>query len=235
MKKILIYLFLILSLTSFSQTYNIGDKITLKISGEINREEIKKAFKNYKIYSIKSTDNQDYIIKFTSFKTGKQTISLGNTNINFDITPTIKKNDNKIYSDMKILKNRYKEKQYPLFSIFLGLLGITFLIISIIIFLMDRKKNPYLNFIKQIEKIDNLNWREKISFELRMYIDKVYKTNFLNGEYIKFPELTDEDIIFIQKLDYLKFSTNRDGNQQKYKDRAIEIVEKLRKEKKKNV
>ncbi|MEG0301136.1 MAG: hypothetical protein RSA57_09400 [Cetobacterium sp.] len=232
MKKI-IFVFMLLSLLSFSKEYNIGDQITIKISGDITKNEIETAFKDYKINNIKKDENF-YIVNFTSYKVGKNEVVIGNKKLNIDIISTINDSENEIYQNLADPNNRYVEKDYPHMFILSGIAGLIAFLTGILMIIVDRARDPYIIFKKRISKINDANWREEISFELRTFIDNTLKTNFLGGEYILKSPIIEEDINFIKKLDYVKFSSNKDGDYLKYRDQAIEIVERLRKELKNN-
>lgn len=232
MKKI-IFLFMLLSLLSFSKEYNIGDEITIKISGDITKNEIETAFKDYKVNNIKK-DKNFYIVNFTSYKVGKNEVVIGNKKLSIDIVSTINDSENEIYQELANPNNRYIEKDYPHMFILSGIAGLLAFLAGVLMIIVDRAKDPYIIFKKRISKINDTNWREQISLELRTFIDSTLETNFLGGEYILKNPVTEEDINFIKKLDYIKFSSNKNGNYLEYKDQAIEIVERLRKELKNN-
>lgn len=235
MKKIIFSIFLLISLLSFGKTYNIGDKITLKIEGDINKNEIEKSLEDYKIDSLSKDKNGDYIVTFTTYKVGENEIQLGNKKLKIDVVTTIEPSEKEIYEALSNPNNIYIEKDYPHMGILATIAGIIAIITAFFMHLVDRAKNPYVIFKKGMSKVNDDNWREKISLELRRYIDNMYQTNFLGGEYLIIPPLTEEDIMFIKDMDYLKFSPNRSGDCLEYKKRAFEIVERLRKEKKNSV
>ncbi|MGL4785521.1 MAG: hypothetical protein ACRC2Q_01360, partial [Cetobacterium sp.] len=97
MKKIVIGIFLLLSLLSFSKEYNIGDKITLKIEGTISKSEIEKALEDYKISSLEKDKDDSYIVTFTTYKVGENEIQIGNKKLKIDVVSTIEPSEKEIY------------------------------------------------------------------------------------------------------------------------------------------
>ena len=83
MKKITM-IFLLFSLLAYGKEYNIGDNITLKIQGDISKNQIEKAFKPYENVDITKSNNE-YIVSFTSYKVGVNKIKIGNTNLKINI------------------------------------------------------------------------------------------------------------------------------------------------------
>ncbi|MGL5354951.1 MAG: hypothetical protein ACRCZR_07925 [Cetobacterium sp.] len=231
-KAFTLSVFLISSLLSFSKDYYIGERISLKLTGDIAKEEIEESLKDYKIYKIEKISEKDsvYNVIFASLSTGQKEVLLGNKKLKWNVISTLK-DEKDIYPEFEKEENRYVQKDYPYLSIFSGLFGIVLLIAVSIKHLIDRAKNPYLIFKKGISKTTSDNWKEHISLELRRVIDNLYSANFLGGEYRKINSLTDEDIKFIKRLDYIKFSPNKDGDYLDYKKKAIDIVQRIRKEK----
>lgn len=235
MKKITIGIFLLLSLLSFGKEYNIGDKITLKIEGVINKSEIEKALKDYKISSLETDKDGSYIVTFSTYKVGENEIQIGDKKLKIDVVSTIEPSEKEIYEALSNPNNTYIETDYPHMGILATIAGIIAVITAFFMHLVDRAKDPYIIFKKGMSKVNESNWKEKISLELRRYIDNMYGTNFLGGEYKIVYPITEEDIDFIKNMDYLKFAPNRDGDYLEYKKRTFEIVERLRKEKKNSV
>lgn len=235
MKKKLVGIFLLFSLLSFAKTYNIGDKITLKIDGEVNKSEIEKSLEDYKIDSLSEEKDGSFIVTFTTYKVGENEVVLGDKKLKIDVVSTIEPNEKEIYEALSNPNNRYIDQDYPHMGILTILAGVIAVITAFFMYLVDRAKNPYVIFKKGMSKVTNDNWREKVSLELRRYIDNSYNTNFLGGEYKLVSPLEEEDIEFIKKMDYLKFAPNRDGECLEYKRKALEIVDRLRKEKKNDV
>lgn len=235
MKKLIISLFFMISLLCFSKEYNIGDKITLQISGKIDKNQIESSLKDYKIDSILKDDEGNFIVTFTTYKVGENEVVLGDKKLKIDVVSTIDESDENIYDALSNPNNQYIENDYPHMGILSLIAGVLIIITGIAMYLIDRAKNPYIIFKKEIEKTDSNNWRENISLSLRKYIDSIFFSNFLGGEYTIISPLTEDDIKFIKELDYLKFSNKKDGDYLEYKSKAIEIVEKIRKEKKNSV
>lgn len=229
MKKITM-IFLLFSLLAYGKEYNIGDNITLKIQGDISKNQIEKAFKPYENVDITKSNNE-YIVSFTSYKVGVNKIKIGNTNLKIDIKSTLTKKDKELKKDLLNKENKFIIKDYPYKSIGSFIVGLFLIILSIVLFILKRNRDPFNIYNKNIKNINMDKWKEELSYSLRNYIDGEYKSNFLNGEY-NLDKLTFEDIEFIKKLDYLKFSKNSDNDYEKYKEKSMEIIERLRKERK---
>lgn len=228
MKKILL-IFILFSLLCYGKEYNIGDNISLKIKGNISREKIEKAFENFK--NVKIDENKNYtIVSFRSFTLGKNSIDLGDKKIIINIKSTLDKKDTKIFKNLKDNKNKYLEKDYPYKTITFGIFSAFFLILGLVILAINRRKDAFNIFRKNIKKTTAENWSENISYSLRDYLDRVYQSNLLNGEYKK-GILDDVEFKFLKELDYIKFSKNKNNNYKEYEKKAMSIVEKLRKEK----
>lgn len=235
MKKITIGIFLLLSLLSFSKEYNIGDKITLKIEGAISESEIEKALEGYKISSLEKDKDGSYVVTFTIYKVGENEIKIGNKKLKIDVVSTIEPSEKDIYEALSNPNNTYIETDYPHMGILATIAGIIAVITAFFMHLVDRAKDPYIILKKEMSKVNGSNWKEKISLELRRYIDGMYETNFLGGEYKAIYPITEKDTDFIKSMDYLKFGPNRDGDYLEYKKKAFDIVERLRREKKNSV
>ncbi|MGL5581513.1 MAG: hypothetical protein ACRDCE_11200 [Cetobacterium sp.] len=238
-KLLALFIFIFLSLLSFGDEikenkYYVGDKIVLKISGDISSEDIKEHMKEFKIYSLDKEKDSSYIVTFSSYEVGEKEIILGDKRLKLLISSSLTEEDREPFKELSDLNNMYVEKDYPYLAIISGMSGIFTILLAIALYIINRLKNPYIIFKKGISKVNENNWTEKISLELRKYIDSVYKTNFLGGDYKLVSLLTHNDIDFIQKMDYLKFDPNTVSSDEKYleyKKKAVEIVEKLRKEK----
>lgn len=229
MKKITM-IFLLFSLLAYGKEYNIGDNITLKIQGDISKNQIEKAFKPYENVNITKSNNE-YIVSFTSYKVGLNKIKIGNTNLKINIKSTLTKKDKELKKDLANKENKFIIKDYPYKSIGSFIVGLFLIILSIVLFILKRNRDPFNIYNKNIKNINMDKWKDELSYSLRNYIDGEYKSNFLNGEY-NLDKLTFEDIKFIKKLDYLKFSKNSDNDYEKYKEKSMEIIERLRKERK---
>ncbi|MGL4998465.1 MAG: hypothetical protein ACRC0V_11670 [Fusobacteriaceae bacterium] len=233
MKKIRLILFLtfVLSTLTLAKDYYIGEKIALELSGSISEDEIRESLKDYKIIELKKEKKDKLTVIFTTYEVGEKIVIFKNKSLKFNIASTLKDDEKEIYPQLSDEKNRYVEKDYPYSAILSFMIGIIAISISVIMHLIDRSKNPYLLFKKGISKISSENWKELISLELRKYIDRKYKKNFCGGDYEAIHSLDTTDIEFIKSLDYLKFSKSKNEDYTHYKKKAIEIVEKLRKEK----
>ncbi len=233
MKKIFIIIFLLLSLLSFSKDYKIGDKIALKINGDITKTDLEKDFNDYKVYKIEKNKDH-YVVIFTTYKVGENIIKIGDTDLKFNVISTITDKDKDIYTDFENSKNIYVVKDYPYLSIVTGIFGLLIVIVTIIKHLIDRSKDPYVVFNKAIKRININNWREEISLATRRFIDNVFNTNFLGGDYQANKYITDEDLKFLKDLDLLKYSKNTDGDMEFYKSKSIEIINRIKQEVKKD-
>lgn len=233
MKKLYFIIFFLFSFLVFGESYNIGDRIKLKLSGDITKSEIENALKDYHIDSLVQEKDGTYLVTFTTYKTGEHNINLKDRNIKIDVISTIDSTEDKIYDELLEEKNKYEEKDYPYKWIVVGYLGFVLSSIAVALNIIQKIKDPYNIFKKRIAKSNEENWRENISLELRRYIDSNYSTNFLSGKYTSIDELTEEDIKFLKNLDYLKFSPDKSGDYQEVEKKAIEIVDRLRKEQKK--
>ena len=112
MKKITLSIFLLVSFLTFSKVYNIGDKITLKIDGNISKNEIEKSLEDYKLISLYKEENGGYIVTFTTYKVGENEIQIGNKKIKIDVVSTIEPGEKEIYEALSNPDNIYIEKDY---------------------------------------------------------------------------------------------------------------------------
>lgn len=232
MKKLVLLFLFVFSLLS-AKDINIGDNISFKISG-VPKEKIIKEFEknNFSIEKIEQNKDGDFLVKVKGFNLGKNSIILGNKNLEIDIKSVLNSEDKEIYVDLSDLsnKNLYLEK-FPYISAISGIMIIASLIIFIKSLKRGKKKEiiDYDNrFNTQMELISKENWAFEISYAIREYIDSRYATHFLNGEYIKKGVLTDEDIIFIQWLDNCKFSGNIQEDIEKSKTKAFDIYKRVK-------
>lgn len=204
----------------------IGDKINLKIEN-LSQEEISQAFKDFYIDKV-----QDEKISFRTFKTGENIIDLGNDQINLIVASTITPKDKNIYhnlSDMSDIK--VVNPNFP-FSFFIGASIFIVSSIGIIRNLIHRKKLSKLLDPKEkcrniLNNLSNDNFPFEISFALREYVDKIYKTSFLSGVYVEINNITKNDIDFFNSLDYYKFSKNSSYDREILKEKAWAIFNKL--------
>lgn len=229
MKKLLGVIFLMFSFLSFSEECYIGDNITLKISGISSKTEIEKAFEDYKVKDIEKTSDNEYIVEFTTFKTGENQIKIGDKLLKFNVSSTISEKDTNIYESLAKKENMYVKKDYPYIVIYSVIFGTLLLALFIALCVRDILRNPFYIFRRDMRGLKEENWREKISLALRRCIDLNYNSSFLSGEYKIVGVLTEEDIEFIKKLDYLKFSLDKSGNKSTYTTRAKEIIKKIKK------
>lgn len=232
MKKVIILFFLI-SLFLMGQDYNIGDNIQLRIKG-ISREEIEKAFSSLEIKDIKQ-EKDGYEVSVTTYKPGKYEIDLNNKNLIIDVKSSISPEEKEIYLDFKDKINKFQFKDYPYLVIVSGLFSfacLTGLIVSVI---YEKLISPEYKFRKKLKKINQENWKIELSLALREYIDRLYNSRFLQGDYEEIGELTKDDIELIKNMDYLKFSKKSSANYEEYRNNILKIFEKINKEKKKNV
>ncbi len=235
MKKIFGTMFLMFSFISFSNDYYIGEDIVLKISGISSKNEIEKSLENFKIRDIEKNTNDEYVVRFTSFNPGENLIKIGDKELKFNVLSSLSENDTKIYENLEKKENMYVEKDYPYLAIYSIESGIILLILGLYLVIRDILKNPFYIFRKDMRKVTKENWREKISLALRRCIDLNYNTNFLNGDYKIIGVISENDIEFLKKLDYLKFSQDKAGDRTIYQKQATELVKKIKKGEKNNV
>ena len=139
MKKLLGVIFLIFSFLSFSEDYYIGDNITLKISGVSSKNEIEKAFEDYKVKDIEKTSDNEYIVEFTTFKTGENQIKIGDKLLKFNVSSAISEKDTNIYESLAKKENMYVKKDYPYIVIYSVIFGTFLLALFIALCVRDRK------------------------------------------------------------------------------------------------
>ena len=211
----------------------IGEKINLKIEN-LSQEEISQAFKNFHIDKV-----QDEKISFRTFKTGENIIDLGENQINLIVTSTITTDDKNIYPNLSDMSDtRVVNPNFP-FGFFIGASIFIISLVGIIKNLIHRKKvaktlNPKEKCRNILNNLSSDNFPFEISFALREYIDKVYKTSFLSGIYVEVNNIDKDDIDFFKSLDYYKFSKNSSYDREIFKKKAWTIFNKLE-ERDKNV
>lgn len=203
----------------------IGDKINLKIEN-LSQDEISQAFTDFHIDKV-----QDEKISFRSFKIGENIIDLGENQINLNIKSTISPNDKDIYLNLSDMSDtKVINPNFP-FGFFIGASIFIIALIGILKNIMHRKKlDKILNPKEKCRNIlNNLsdNFLFEASFALREYIDFLYKTSFLSGNYIEIDNINKNDIEFFKSLDYYKFSKNNSHSKETVKERAFEIFKKL--------
>lgn len=211
----------------------IGDKINLKIEN-LSQEEISQAFKDFYIDKV-----QDEKISFRTFKTGENIIELGENQINLEITPTITSDDKNIYINLSDMSDtKVVNPNFP-FSFIIGASIFIVSLVGIIKNLIHRKKlaktlDPKEKCKNILKNLSGDNFPFEISFALREYIDKIYKTSFLSGIYMEINNIDKKDIEFLKSLDYYKFSKDNSYDKELLKRRAWAIFNKLE-ERDKNV
>lgn len=204
----------------------IGDKINLKIEN-LSQEEISQAFKDFHIDKV-----QDEKISFRTFKTGKNIIDLGENQINLIVASTITPDDKNIYPNLSDMSDtKVVNPNFP-FVFFIGASIFIISLIGIIKNLIHRKKlaktlDPKEKCRSILNSLSNDNFPFEISFALREYIDKIYKTSFLSGVYMEINNIDKNDIEFFKSLDYYKFSKNNSYDREVLKERAWTIFNKL--------
>lgn len=207
----------------------IGDKINLKIEN-LSQEEISQAFKDFHIDKV-----QNEKISFRTFKTGENIIDLGENQINLIVTSTITPDDKNIYPNLSDMSDtKVINPNFP-FGFFIGASIFIISLIGIIKNLIHRKKlakilDPKEKCRSILNSLSNDNFPFEISFALREYIDKIYKTSFLSGVYVEINNIDKDDIDFFKSLDYYKFSKNSSYDREVLKERAWEIFNKLEEE-----
>lgn len=230
MKKVIL-MFILLSSTIFCQNYHIGDKITLEITTPLTEQEVRDCFKDYTVYKLKPRKN-GYQIIFTTFKVGENKINLDDNVISFMVDSTISKDkDLKIKNTLFDSSNKYIIKDYPYLTVLFFILAILFTTIATRMWIIDYRNKPYNKFLKRMEEVDSDNWRERISFCIRSYVDEAFKLKYLKGIYDVTDILNENRVNFIKKLDCLKFSNMVEDEEYKTtKDEAYKLVEELEQE-----
>lgn len=234
MKKILktmILIFIFSFEIIFSKDIYIGDKIGLNLKN-ISERDIKEAFKDFYIDSIKKTKD-GYNVYFRTFKVGDNVIDLKNKKIIIKVKSSLEEKDKNIYMDLSDKSNKEVKKLYfPVLKILSGLIGFSILLFEFLkFFKRSKKRSGKISSEEKFKiKMNNLsvdNFDFEISEALRSYIDFKYGSNFLSGEYKKIGEIGEEDIKFIKSLDYYKFSKEKSKNMKQYKEEAFKIFNKL--------
>ncbi|MGL6113983.1 MAG: hypothetical protein ACRC1R_02995 [Cetobacterium sp.] len=224
MSKIIVLFFAIFFL-SFGKDINIGDQLQLHIKG-IEKDEVVNKFHDFKIKDIKSNKNEVDII-ITSYNPGKHEVLLGNKNIIIDVKPLTTKEDMKILTDFNKNEEKFILKDYPYLGILFLIVGSFIFIISLIWIYIEYHKNPKFIFKKSMKKINEENWREICSYSIREYIDNIYGTHFLQGDYKEIGVLTEDDLKTIKNLDYLKYSPNKSEDREKYQREVYKIYKRI--------
>ena len=233
MKKAAVLLFLILTFTVPAKDINIGDKIILKLSG-VSKEKAVEAFKNsnFSIEAVKDSKDGDIILAVRGFKTGENSIIIGNKNVVFDVKSVLTPEDKEIYLDLsdKSNKDLYLH-EFPYISLISGAAGITaliFLLKGIKRRKKEKSSSPDERFKNHMNLLSDNNWAFDISYAVREYIDSRYNLHFINGIYEKAGKLDDEDIMFIQWLDNYKFSLQNENHLGESRKKAFDIYNKIK-------
>lgn len=212
MKKLISICFLLLALSTFSKDINIGDLISINVSG-VNREEIAKAFENpnFQLESIKEK-NDIYTIKFRPYFVGKKTLYLGKQKLNIVTKSLLTEKENKIYPNLSDLSDtKLYCTKFPYRIIFFsitGILSLMFLISNIKRTKKERNISPEEIFQNKINSLSDIDWAFELSMAIREYIDNKLGTHYVNGFYTDILPITDDDIDFLCFLDTYKFSND---------------------------
>ena len=229
MKKTLIILFVTLSLSLSAKDINIGDTVTLQITG-ISKEKIIDSFKNtdFSIENMKDGKDGAVILSVKGFKTGENIINIGNKEVTIDVKSVLTPDDKEIFINLSDESNKdLFLHQFPYGSAISGVAGITALVIILLGIKIKKDKTLHLTpeekFENEMNVLSKDRWFYEMSYALREYIDKKYGSHFINGIYSPLKKLNDEDIQFIEWLDNYKFSKDRDDYFQQRKEKAFEI------------
>lgn len=239
MKKIVALLFLVATLMVTAKDINIGDSITLKLSG-VSKEKAVEAFKesDFSVESIKDDKDGNVLLVVKGFKTGENTIRIGNKDIVFHIKSVLTPEDKEIYLDLADESNKelylHRFPYILVISGAVGLVALIFLLKGIKRQKRTKSIDPDERFKNHMDILSEDNWAFDISYAVREYIDSRYQLHFMNGIYEKAGKLEDEDIAFIQWLDDYKFSLGNENHLEASRDKAFEIYNKI-KEGKENV
>lgn len=216
MKKIIIFIgFIIIFIYSYSKSemkeYKLGDKITVSIKNS-SIDEVKEALKNYQLEKI-IEENGNIIVEIRSFNLGENNIKINDKDIKFNILTNITPEEKNIYLDLSDKSNKKMwtgNVPYILIVSFFAFIGSLILIFKKekrIVFLTSEEK-----FQNKIQNINQENYYYELSYLIREYIDSELKLNYLNGLYKENEIIDKKDIEFIKKLDYLKFSEEKNGD-----------------------
>ncbi len=208
---------------------NIGDEINLEITGA-SLDEIKEGFKDVDI-----TLKENNIISLRLFKTGDNEFKIKNNEVSINVQSVITKEDKEIYTNFSDNSNNLPFNA-PLPYGFL--LSTTLFILGSIYFRKEifklgkkiKKLSPEEEFLEEIKKLSTNEFAYNLSHSLRKYIDSKYQLNYLAGKYTKHQGVSKDDIEFLNSLDFYKFSNAKDGDLEKYKNKTIEIFERIKEE-----
>ncbi len=234
MKKILIVIFITLSLILSAKDINVGDTVTLQITGT-SKDKIIDSFKNteFSIENIKDGKDGAVILSVKGFKTGKNIINIGNKEVSIDIKSLLNPEDKEIFINLSDESNKNLFlHQFPYVTLISGITGIGALIFILLGLKLKKDKIIFLTpedkFENDMSILSGDKWFYEMSYALREYIDKKYGSHFINGIYSPIKNLNDEDIQFIEWLDNYKFSKNREDYFQQSKEKAFEIYGKIK-------
>lgn len=230
-KKIILLIFMINYMMLYSnEVYNLGDEIILKINNT-NVTEIKSALKDYQVDEIINNEKElknSYIVKFRSFTLGENKIKISNQEINLKIESNIKEDEKDIY--MNYENEGYNKLWIPNFpyvviGAFLAMIYSCFSLWKIS--RKPKKLSPHEKYLKGIENLDENQFLFQISLLLREYIDSQFNSNFLNGIYRGNVILKEDDIKFIEILDFAKFSRVSNLKKDEVIDKSNVIYKKI--------
>lgn len=234
MKKILIVIFITLSLILSAKDINVGDTVILQITG-VSKDKIIDSFKNteFSIENIKDGKDGAVILSVKGFKTGKNTINIGSKEVSIDIKSLLNPEDKEIFINLSDESNKNLFlHQFPYVTLISGVTGIGALIFILLGLTLKKDKiiflTPEEKFENEMSILSDDKWFYEMSYALREYIDKKYSSHFINGIYSPIKNLNDEDIQFIEWLDNYKFSKNREDYFQQSKEKAFEIYGKIK-------
>ncbi len=234
MKKILIVIFITLSLILSAKDINVGDTVTFQITG-VSKDKIIDSFKNteFSIENIKDGKDGAVILSVKGFKTGKNIINIGNKEVSIDIKSLLNPEDKEIFINLSDESNKNLFlHQFPYVTLISGITGIGALIFILLGLKLKKDKiiflTPEEKFENEMSILSDDKWFYEMSYALREYIDKKYSSHFINGIYSPIKNLNDEDIQFIEWLDNYKFSKNREDYFQQSKEKAFEIYGKIK-------
>lgn len=233
MKKLI--MFLLISTLLFSKDINVGDLIQIKIEG-VERENIYEAFSNspLQVEKIEKLDN-GYLVALRSFEIGEKSVDIGNKKLIFNVKSVLDEKDKEIYPHLSDNSDTilYSQK-FPYQLILGGVLGISSLFYLLRGIKLSKKANrisPEDRFERKISQLGE-NWDFQLSMAIREYIDSIYESHFVNGEYIPIGKIDAEDIKFIEKLDRYKFSKENIEFKENILEKVKEIYQRVRGDKK---
>ena len=209
MKKILIVIFMTLSLILSAKDINIGDTVTLQITG-VSKDKIVNSFKDteFSIENIKDGKDGAVILSVKGFKS------------------LLSPEDKEIFINLSDESNKNLFlHQFPYVTLISVITGIGALVFILLGLKIKKDKtvllNPEEKFENEMNSLSDDKWFYEMSYALREYIDRKCGSHFINGIYSPIKNL-------IEWLDNYKFSKNRDDYFQQSKDKAFEIYRKIK-------